>query len=262
MAERCQICKFDIQVNVATSICLKCHKSVCFYCYHKHYNEGNNHIPGFKKHSLHICHLHNFFREIYCQECDEVVCSTCLKRNHQHHKHDNLERIASPLTISKFPAVKNDLEKSGKAVKKLDLKIKKRQKIWESFFKEVVSVDSLLDKQCKLIEGLFFRKKDEVHDIVHGANKEVEIFLKETRYLKVARTIEREKEKTLSELYELAKYKNSKEFFLRHLQFRKDVQNCVTNPQPVGDDVPLLKLNYDQHSISEIEEVLPHIWFG
>lgn len=262
MAERCHICKFDSQVS-SSIICLKCHKVVCYYCSYKHFDEGNDHIPGFKKNFLNICHLHKLYLDVYCQECDEVVCSKCVTRNHKKHKHDNLDKIASSLAISKFPAVKKNLEESEKAVQILESKIKKRQKSWDSFLKEVLSVESLLENQYQQIAGLFFRKKCEVNDIVNGVHTDVAVFLEQRRHLKLARTIEHEKKKTLSEAMDvMIRYKNSKEFVLRYLQFRKDVQNCVTNPQPVGDEIPTLKLNCDQHSISEIEDVLPHIWFG
>lgn len=262
MAERCQICRNDYQGAVTTYICLKCHKSVCYYCYFQHFSEGNNHVPDFKKIAFGVCPSHTLYTDIYCYECDDVVCFKCLTRNHKQHKHDNLESIASTLVNSKTQAVKKDLEVSKQTVQKLDLKVKKRQQIWESFLKEVVSIETLLDKQCKQIEGLFFRKKDEIHEIVNGEN-EVAVFLKEKRNLKVARAIEYEKQKTLSELYAMAKYKTSKEFILRYIQFRNDVKNCVTYPQPVLEgEIPLLKLNYDHHSISQIEEVLPCIWFG
>lgn len=263
MAERCHICRYEDQGAVTTYICLKCHKSVCKYCYFKHFIEGNNHVPDFKKTSFGICSLHTLYTDTYCFECDEVLCFKCLTRNHKQHKHDYLERIAPTLVNSKTQAVKKDLEVSKQTVQKLDLKVKKRQKIWEVFVKEVVSIETLLDKQCKQIGGLFFRKKEEIHEIVHGENNDVAVFLKQKRNLKVARTIEYEKHKTLSELYAMAKYKTSKEFVLRYIQFRNDVQNCVTYPQPVLEgEIPQLKLNYDHHSISQIEEVLPCIWFG
>ncbi|CAC5390084.1 unnamed protein product [Mytilus coruscus] len=264
MAERCHICRFDIQITGTTYICLKCHTSVCCACQSKHFIEGNDHLPGFRKYSLDICQFHKCYRDIFCKECDEVVCCKCLTKKHKQHKHDNFERIASTLASSKFPAVKRDLDESKKAVQKLDSKIKKRQKIWQSFLQNVLSVETLLDKQYRQIEVLFFRKKDEVRDIVYGADTDVAVFTKQTRNLKVARTIEHEKERFLLEALDvMTKYKNSKEFVRRYLQFRNDVQNCVTVPQTVGDEkIPTLQLNYDHHSISDIEEVLPCIWFG
>ncbi|VDI68234.1 Hypothetical predicted protein [Mytilus galloprovincialis] len=237
--------------------------SVCYACQSKHFIEGNGHLPGFLRYYLDICQLHNYYRDIFCQECEEVVCHKCLIKKHNQHKHDNFERIASKLAGSKLPEVRRDLEESKKAVQKLDSKLNKRHKIWQSFLQDAISVEELLDKQYKQIEVLFFRKKGEIRDIVHGSNTDIAVYLKQTRHLEVARTIEHEKERfLLKSLSDMTKYKNSKEFVLRYLQFRNEVQNCVTVPQTVGDEISTLQLNCDHLSLSEIEEVLPCIWFG
>ena len=72
-----------------------------------------------QEHAL-ICEKHNSYIDVSCEDCDEFMCTTCVKENHLDHEWNTLSTAAN-LKSERFSQVMMKIQNED--IKKLDNKI-------------------------------------------------------------------------------------------------------------------------------------------
>ena len=180
------ICESCIK-NQAIKFCVDCSFNYCSTCMVPH-----GRIPSTSNHQLQsttptkekintkkypICKEHSDIMNLFCKECEVVVCDLCLVLNHNSH---NVKHLSQHLESVKFK-IKVNLNKNEDIIKDVLANHKKYQAIMESneakasdLKKEIQErgedlkkvVDSIVDELIENVDKELKRLHDEADDVL------------------------------------------------------------------------------------------------
>lgn len=264
MDENCQECCQPLrEYNRA---CLKCHCSCCYSCEDKHTRNNSGHSFTFPPldtysytYSSKCTHSYRDYNQ-FCQDCNALVCGTCLTLM-DFHKGHRIGRI-DKFVYEQNQEVISEIKRIVNSNKKVQTQLAARERNLDQLIKKANDIDFDLSQEYKRIDALISEKRQNLKSIFESQqNEDLCAFLAEIKSLKAAVRINKELEKTLTKF--LDETKNNKTGFLTgYVDFRKYSAKMVTYPKTVSDEFLSMEIDYQKLTDEEIENMLPRICIG
>lgn len=230
MDEKCKECCKSLTEYKA---CLKCHCFCCYYCEDTHIRNNSGHsfrLPPLDTNLSYMstskCKYSYTDYDQFCQDCNALICGTCLTLTDFHKEHRT--GLIDQLAYEQKQEVASEIERIVKSNKKVKTQLDARQNS-KSFFES-------------------------------PQNEDLCAFLSEIKSLKAAIKINKELKRTLEILLEETQT-NEKLFLTGYADFRKH-SAMVTYPQAVGDEFLSMEIDYQKSTDEEMKNVLPRICIG
>ena len=264
MDENCkECCRLLTEYSRA---CLKCHCFYCYSCEDKHTRKNTSHsfrFPSLNTYSYtrtsKCTHPYKNYDQ-FCQDCNALVCGTCLtlKDLHKGHRTGLIDQFA----YEQKQKVTSEIKRIVNSNKKVETQLVARERNLDQLIKKANDIELDLDQECKRINALISEKRLNLKSIFKGQqNENLCAFLSEINSLKAAIRINKELEKTLEQL--LKETANNKIGFLTgYADFRKYSEMLVTYPKTFGDEFLSMEIDYQKLTDEEIKKVLPRICIG
>jgi hypothetical protein len=264
MDENCKEC--CQRLSEYSRACLKCHCFYCYCCEDKHTRHNSGHVfrlpllnTYFSTYRGKCTHPYKDYNQ-FCQDCNELVCGTCLtlKDLHKGHRTGLIDQFAYEQKQEATSEIKRILNSN----KKVETQLAARERNLDQLIKKANEIDFDLCQEYKRIDALILEKRHNLKSIFKSQqNEDLCALLMEIKSLKVAIRINKELEENLKRLLE--KTENNKTGFLTgYADFRKYSAMMVTYPKAVDDEFLPMEIDYQKPAEEEIKKVLPRICIG
>ena len=261
MDENCkECCRFLFEYNRA---CLKCHCSYCYYCEGKHTTNNSGHafrlpFPNTYSYtySSKCTHPYKDYNQ-FCQDCNALVCGTCLTLMDLHKGHRT--GLVDQFAYEQKQEATSEITRILNSNKKVETQLVARQRNLDQLIKKANEIDFDLIQEYKRIDALILEKRQKLKSIFKSQqNEDLCALLMEIKSLKVAIRINKELEIKLQRL--LGETENNKTGFLTgYADFRKYSAMMITYPKAVDDEFLPMEIDYQKPAEEEIRKVLPRI---
>ena len=120
--KKCNICQkeFDVKSNDSLMYCKLCKNLICNKCIKRHehgQNSSDNFISYIYEEDL-LCHIHGIKTDLYCINCNSLICSFCYNNEHKEHKVKKFENNIIDNLISEKRNQLNEQKKQLENLKK------------------------------------------------------------------------------------------------------------------------------------------------
>ncbi|XP_062585847.1 E3 ubiquitin-protein ligase TRIM33-like [Saccostrea cucullata] len=211
-------CDTEFCRNFSEFYCNTCHQRMCVQCEHVHRKKNKSHtiIPYHerkRKLPSEICRIHPTKDiDVYCEDCQDPVCSMCFAKDHSDHVYSDLEAIYND-TLHKcqkeiteiwktvIPEAKNNVESIGK----------KRENVIKEFAEFRVSMKKRAYELKKAVDSILTDDNKKLDEIENSVLNDIEEQQKETEsYIKYLEKIISDYESKMSSI----KYTELRKFLL------------------------------------------------
>lgn len=189
----CEICLADsdrgtIRIPSASMYCIECHGNICERCcreHRRHRQLREHQIVALgsqiqeeqaKRFATHYCDQHNRKQvDMYCNDCMQVLCTTCFAESHQLHKCFDVNKVADSFRKQ----IEADLGRIDHISKKIGVRVSEIDRERLEFVRLLeITEKSIIDKGIELKELIETHVKcltDELATAKQKCLKEMEV---------------------------------------------------------------------------------------
>ena len=179
--KKCNICQkeFDEKSNDSTMYCKLCQNLICNKCIKRHehgQNSNENYISYYYEEDL-LCYNHGIKNDLYCVNCNSIICSFCYNNEHKEHK---VKKFENSILDNLIREKRNQISKQKKQIENLKnyytILINEITKLYNEFKDKMDLVLNLKENALNQLELIKYNK-ELFNTVVNMKFKEIKVDL-------------------------------------------------------------------------------------